>query len=70
MFVGIAVDFAIQFSVRYREYAARRSAIRSRGMRQTGARGGRADPVRRAGHRGGVPRLRADRVFAASRNSA
>jgi hopanoid biosynthesis associated RND transporter like protein HpnN len=36
MFVGIAVDFAIQFSVRYREYR-HRLADPVRGMKQTGA---------------------------------
>ena len=36
MFVGIAVDFAIQFSVRYREYR-HRLGDPVRGMKQTGA---------------------------------
>jgi len=39
MFVGIAVDFAIQFSVRYREYR-HMAGDAARGMRQTGARAG------------------------------
>jgi hypothetical protein len=39
MFVGIAVDFAIQFSVRYREYRYE-TGDAVLGMRQTGARAG------------------------------
>ena len=39
MFVGIAVDFSIQFSVRYREYRFAAGDI-VRGMRETGARAG------------------------------
>ncbi len=39
MFVGIAVDFAIQFSVRYREYR-HATGDKVRGMLETGARAG------------------------------
>ena len=51
LFVGIAVDFAIQFSVRYRE---RRSNIRdpAEAMRQNALVRGAPDPGRRAGHLG------------------
>ena len=50
LFVGIAVDFAIQFSVRYRERAVgdRRSR---RGAAPDRAAGRAADPGRRAGNR-------------------
>ena len=62
LFVGIAVDFAIQFSVRYRE---RRFEFPdpAEAMRQTAARTGDADPGRRAGHRVRLSRLRADRFL-------
>jgi uncharacterized protein len=40
MFVGIAVDFAIQFAVRYREYR-HLAGDAVKGLRQTGARAGR-----------------------------
>ena len=60
LFVGIAVDFAIQFSVRYREMrllapAAGRSVGRNR------AAGRRADPGRRGGDGGGFSRFCPDR---------
>ena len=55
LFVGIAVDFAIQFSVRYRE---RRFEYPTR-PRRCGRprRAGDADPGRRGGHRGRLSRL-------------
>ena len=60
LFVGIAVDFAIQFSVRYREMRllfprAGRCPGRDRPP------GRRADPGGGGGHGGGLSRLRADR---------
>ena len=60
LFVGIAVDFAIQFSVRYRE---RRFEFPdpAEAMRQTARRVGGADPGGGGGDRGGIPGLRADR---------
>ena len=62
LFVGIAVDFAIQFSVRYRE---RRFEYPdpAEAMRQNAIRTGHPDPGRRDRHIGGLSRLRADGFF-------
>ena len=60
LFVGIAVDFAIQFSVRFRE---RRHEFPDLGeaMRADGGAPGGADPGGVGGDLGWVPRIRADR---------
>ena len=67
LFVGIAVDFAIQFSVRYREW---RFELRRSGPRAGRDRAavGHADPRRRGGDGVGLPGLRADRLSPASPN--
>ncbi len=59
LFVGIAVDFAIQFSVRYRGMRLR-YADADVAMTETGRRVGTANPRRGGGHGGRLPRLRAD----------
>jgi len=59
LFVGIAVDFAIQFSVRYRE--ARHSLGDSAAAAADCAARRRRDPGRGAGDGGGISRLRANR---------
>ena len=64
LFVGIAVDFAIQFSVRYREFRFETGdpvAAIERRQRRSPRRG--ADLDRRAGHRRRIPGVRADRLF-------
>ena len=62
LFVGIAVDFAIQFSVRYRE---RRFEYPdpAEAMRQNARAHRRPDPGRVGGDIGRLPRFRADRFF-------
>ena len=62
LFVGIAVDFAIQFSVRYRE---RRFEYPdpAEAMRQNAVAHRRSDPGRRGRHIGRLSRLRADGLF-------
>ena len=69
LFVGIAVDFAIQFAVRYRE-ARHDLADAAAALPPDRAARRRRDPGGRARDRGGVPRLRADRISAAWRSSA
>ena len=69
LFVGIAVDFAIQFSVRYRE---RRFEYPdpAEAMRQNAARAGDQILVAAIATVGRLPRLRADGISPAWRNSA
>ena len=60
LFVGIAVDFAIQFCVRYRDMR-RRAGSPEAALSATAARVGPANPGRRRRHGLRVPGLRADR---------
>ena len=69
LFVGIAVDFAIQFSVRFREARLEAPEIAMAPGPHRAARR-RADAGRRGGDGGRLPRLRADRRSAAWRSSA
>ncbi len=69
LFVGIAVDFAIQFSVRYRGMRLR-YADADIAMRETGRRVGRSNPRRGGGDRGRISRLRPDRLPGSRRTRA